>query len=152
MLKNKAEMEFFSRLEMRGEYPEQTTKEVDMFQHIDIISNKVGYDVKDVKRRIRSEEPDPNIIWLEMRNVRGSKGWLCGDADKIAFFDGEKFDIVDRQKLLNFTREFVGEMDTLPPIVKEPEYKKLYRRSSRPWELSAYIYRTDIEHLIEERI
>jgi hypothetical protein len=69
----------------------KSTKEEDMFQHIDFWwespkKGKIGIDVKGIKKQNRHDkEVDDTIHWIEMQNVRGNKGWLYGDAMYIAF-------------------------------------------------------------------
>lgn len=71
------------------------------FQHRDFF---VGLDASvDVKARKRISRADSqaqdDLIWLELRNGRGHKGWLDGKADWIAFETLAGFTIFPRQAL-----------------------------------------------------
>ena len=146
---NKSEQLFFDKLVERGESPSFSSDKQNICDHIDILSNGVRYDVKDVKKLRRGDnEGDPDIIWLEMTNVRGNKGWLQGEADRIAFYNGKDFDVVDRKELLEFSRKLI---DWDGFIVMEPLHKTPYQRENRK-DLIAYIYRSEIKHLIKETI
>lgn len=70
---------------------EKSTKEEDMYHHIDFWWNspkkgEIGIDVKGVKKKNRKDkEVDDTIHWVEIQNVKGNKGWIYGDAEYIAF-------------------------------------------------------------------
>ena len=153
MIKDKTEELFMDTMIKLGKTVVPTTKEVDMFDHIDIFCDGIGYDVKGIKKlRRHHKDTNPDIVWVEMRNIKGNDGWLKGKADYIAFYNGTYFYIVNREKLLNFTREYVG----FPEIIigskiQDPVYKKLYRRFDQRLELTTFLYYSDIEHLIEEK-
>jgi hypothetical protein len=139
---------FLQRCKDKGYDISSSSKEENMFQHIDFIVNEVTYDVKAEKRLNRRDEATcPDLIWLEMRNVNGDTGWLCSEVQKIAFCRMGKFFVVDRQKLLDFTREYVGHGE----VLRYKEYAKLYSRKGRK-DLTCYIWWQDIEHLLEEVI
>ena len=42
-------------------------------------------DVKAIKCPQRGASPDPTLIFVELKDVAGNKGWVFGDADLIAF-------------------------------------------------------------------
>lgn len=139
---------FIQRCKERGKNVVNSSKKENMFEHIDFIVDGISYDIKAEKKLNRWDEVTcPDLIWLEMRNVRGDKGWLCSDVQKVAFCRMGKFYVVDREKLLSFTREYVGHGEILP----YKEYAKLYSRKGRK-DLTAYIWWQDIEHLLEEVI
>lgn len=144
----KAEDEFYKRCIGLGRDVKVSTQFEDMFKHIDFYVNGVSYDVKSEKKiDARDEKSNPDCIWLEMKNVRGDKGWLCSEVQKIAFQRNDNFYVVDREKLLQFTREFIGYGN---PQYKK-EYKKLHTRRYLK-DLTAYVWWSDIEHLLEEII
>lgn len=143
-----AEDIFRERMEAIGREVTLSTTEEDMFEHIDFYVDGVTFDVKGEKKLRRSDDNvASDIVWMEMRNVRGNKGWLCSNVNKIAFYRNGQFLVFDRNSLLEFIREFVG----FTPIGKRPEYRKLYQRKGRK-DLLTYVYFSDIQHLVEEVI
>lgn len=78
---------------------ELSSEQQDMFDHIDVIADGKGYDVKAAKRINRHSDIDYNYHWVELRNVRGDFGWLFGKADFIVFETEFWWVIVDREKL-----------------------------------------------------
>ena len=142
---NPSEERFKQKAMQKGMSVIDSSEEQDMNEHIDFIVDGITYDIKEAKRLRRGDtSTNPDVIWLEMKNVRGDKGWLCSNVDKIAFERFDTFYIVDRQRLLEFTREFVGH----GPIYPNPKYKRLYRRMNRK-DLITYVYFEDIQHLVE---
>ena len=137
----------------------KSTKTQDMFSHIDFIGlDGKTYDVKSEKRlNFRDENTDSKVIWLERNNVNGDPGWLYGKVDKIAFQSSNEFIIVDRQKLLDFINGFILDKDN---YYYRKEYRKWYTRerttsfkSGRAYkDIVTFVYRKDIEHLVEEKI
>ena len=60
----------------------------------------VKVDVKALKRTNRNDnDVDENIHWVEIRNVRGKKGWLYGDSGLIAFETKDYFVFVGWQSV-----------------------------------------------------
>jgi hypothetical protein len=123
-----------------------STREENMFKHIDFFVNGTSYEVKSEKKLNRWDaEATDGIIWLEAKNVRGDRGWLFGEADKIAFLSSDKFLIVDRKELVKFVKSFVG----ITPIKDYKGYKVWYRRRDRQ-DAVTYVYLKDILHLVEK--
>ena len=57
-------------------------------------------DVKAIKCPQRGSKPDPSLIFVELKDVSGNRGWVYGDADLIAFQqDDWSFLVVHRQEL-----------------------------------------------------
>jgi len=145
---NYAEQLFERKMKECGRKVIISTKEQNIYEHIDFIVDGISYDVKAEKKKNRGDnETSQNIIWLEMKNVLGNKGWLCSNVDMIAFQYGENFNIFDRQELLIFIREFVGHGE----VFRLPRYRQLYRRYGRK-DLITYVYLKDIIHLLKEKI
>lgn len=142
---NPSEEKFKQKALTIGMIVVESSEYEDMYEHIDFTVNGITYDVKETKKLRRGDANlDPNVIWLEIKNVRGEKGWLCSNVDKIAFERLDYFYIVDRQRLLEFTRGFVGHGAIYP----NPKYKRWYQRVNRK-DVITYIYFKDIEHLVE---
>ena len=68
------------------------------------------------------------MIWVEFHNVAGKRGWLYGEADKIAFEREKDFVIVDRIALTKFCEKAVAPI--FVASAGEALYK-IYRRKSR---------------------
>ena len=85
----------------------KANKKQDIFEHwdlqVEINGEMVKVDVKALKRTNRNDtEVDENIHWVEIRNVRGNKGWLYGDSGLIAFETKDYFIFVGTLKLRRF--------------------------------------------------
>jgi hypothetical protein len=76
-------------------------KDENMYGHWDVSINGYKVDVKGAKKVNRHDDISYNYNWLELKNVRGNKGWLLGDADYIAFETDTEWMVADRFKLLN---------------------------------------------------
>lgn len=116
----------------------ESTKEENIFKHIDYYVDGITYDVKADKN---------SLIWVEMKNVNGKKGWLCSEVQKIAFEIGNCFHIVDRAKLEKLVRQEITDMN----IYDKPDYKKMYSRKNTK-DLITYFKYDDIKNLVEEII
>lgn len=105
------------------------SKEEDMFGHWDLEIDGIRIDVKAMKKVSRKDSVPTNLFnFLEIKNVRGDKGWVYGDAHAFAFETLNKWIIVlkeDLQKLISekVSKEWVKES-------KDCLYK-LYRRYKR---------------------
>jgi hypothetical protein len=143
-----SELEFKRRIERLGKSVTHSTKEENITKHIDFFVDGVSFDVKGSKKLNRSDSFTSNtMVWLELRNVKGDKGWLCSDVQKIAFLLGDFFYVFDRQALLEFIRKFVGH----GKIYRFKKYKELFTRPGRK-DLITYVYLDDIIHLLEYKI
>jgi hypothetical protein len=107
----------------RSIFPEsiKSSRKDDMEKHIDFYIGNKSVDVKGNNA--------PHQIWLEIKNVRGEKGWVYGEATHIAFDFPEMkgFVVLEREKLkdyiaANIEKEFASKSDC---------YKKLYSRRGR---------------------
>ncbi len=100
-----AETAFQEICAQRGMKFRLATKTENCRRHFDIVllENGTGskVDIKAMKSPKRGAPPDPNIIYLELRNVDGNDGWLFGQADYIAFQQAPKsFWMVPRSELV----------------------------------------------------
>ena len=90
----------------------------DMFDHIDFWwdspkKGRIGVDVKGPRRDKRKGDFNDSIQWVELKNVQGNDGWLYGKAKYIAFRTLSSIIYVDREKLLAYTIEKVGDKETV---------------------------------------
>lgn len=73
----------------------------DIYKHIDFYLEN-GWSV-DVKAHKRINWSDDNVtykyVWVELRTVKGRKGWIDGEATHIAFSITDSYIIVSREKL-----------------------------------------------------
>lgn len=139
-----AERMFHKVLTNDGQEVRWATNKENMFEHFDLVGNGIKYDVKTQKRFARKDKEVSDTIWLEWTNVRGNEGWLRGKADKIVFLFEEQFLQVDRIELVEFIKKTIPSEN-----VKGKEYGRWFQRNNRKDEI-AYLYRADIEHLIEK--
>ena len=103
---NQAEQKFRNlALELGWEVVESTL-ESDRYEHIDFVITwgdpmnedhpAASYSV-DVKAQNTAEKGEET--WVEIRNTEGGPGWLYGEADLIAFDQGDTFLVVERVTL-----------------------------------------------------
>jgi len=82
-----------------------------------------------------------DLVWVEFKNVRGSRGWLYGGADAVAFERENDFVIVDR-KLLTRLCERLCDLTKLNVDVKMPLYTAYQRRGRQ--DIVSLVKMTDI--------
>lgn len=103
------------------------TTEEDMKLHFDgvfdINGQEVRVDIKGHRARNRGEGPG-EMCWVELRNVRGERGWLFGLADIIAFQYYEQWLLVRREELITYV------ISTLEYRLEKEPYC-LYKRYGR---------------------
>jgi len=98
------EVNFSELLEIRGIKYRKATRE-EQFKHIDYITSFGTIDVKARKKINRSDNShQEEFVWLEFKNVRGNKGWLCGDTDIISFEREKDFILMFRIDLLRWAQ------------------------------------------------
>jgi hypothetical protein len=95
-----AEQRFFDICKKRKYVIRPATQKENIVSHFDFIVQGKRVEVKSMKAPRRGQAPDPNIIYLELRNVEGGDGWLYGRADFIAFEQERGFLIVSRKELV----------------------------------------------------
>jgi hypothetical protein len=92
---------------------EKSTKEEDMYQHVDFWWDSpkkgiIGVDVKGIKKNKRKDkEVDDSIHWVEIQNVRGNKGWIYGNAEYIAFRTLSQIIFVKTKVLQRWSEKYV---------------------------------------------
>jgi len=103
-----AEDSFKEAALLKGVLCEASSKDENMFSHIDFhITTRKSVDVKAMKRQEKSGDVQWEWTWVEFQNVRGSKGWLLGGADLIAFEVVDAFWIINREALLKYCRKTI---------------------------------------------
>tara|TARA_R100000988_G_C4003496_1_gene170775 strand:+ start:594 stop:1121 length:528 start_codon:yes stop_codon:yes gene_type:complete len=150
-----AEETFAELAELNGYHIEESTNYSNIVEHIDFyLVSKRGLDdfSVDVKARKKSRRNntwyDDQMVWVEFHNVAGKKGWLYGEADKIAFERKNDFVIVDRMDLTKFCEKAVAPI--FVKSVNEALYK-IYRRKTRK-DVISMVLMTDIVDDIENII
>lgn len=109
----KAESDFVIFAKNKGWKVKPATKLQNTREHFDYILSKDGMslkvDVKAEKRINRSDsETQSDLIWLEYLNGAGETGWLLGEADFIAFQEGDTYLVIPRKKLVDRAAELVS--------------------------------------------
>jgi hypothetical protein len=138
---NKAEQVFFDIVKSKGVDIIKSSREDDIFKHIDFYINGVGIDIKS-RRHL-------NCIWLERTNVHGKNGWLRGEAKYIGL------EIVELKSFCFFKRidllEYVSRFNETTS--SKDCYFKWYTR--RDWNRKDEIIKVrykDIHHLETKRL
>lgn len=140
----KAENLFSELMKDRGNKCVKSNKQDDIKSHIDFyVENEKGESITvDVKgnRYLKT-------IWLELKNVRGEKGWLECCADYIVF------DIIELKSFCFFLREDLYiYANQFKDIAKDKyDYKKRYTRKDREDVLIKVTY-DDIKNLQKAKI
>lgn len=96
----KAEQRFFDICRGRGYKIRPATSYENRVKHFDFEVQSYKVEVKAMKAPRRGMAPDPNMIYVELKNVSGSSGWLYGDADFLAFEQPGGFLMVRRRELV----------------------------------------------------
>jgi hypothetical protein len=109
---NAGEFRFVDILHKRGFLIKEIKGKRQWTEHIDYIFWKNlkewSVDVKALKKISRfDKEVNPEIIWVEFKNVRGNDGWLYGKADFIAFELVDKFIVVQTTELAKLSEKIV---------------------------------------------
>jgi hypothetical protein len=124
--KTKSELEFFNL------FPNKTkrwaTEEEDIHLHFDVVIDGIKIDIKGLKKLNRNDnDVNSEIHWIELQNVRGNRGWLYGEADKIAFETLEGYLLIDRLTLYEFCKEKIVDRK----VYNKKELYKLYQRENK---------------------
>jgi hypothetical protein len=106
-------------------------------------------DVKSRKRVSRNTgQVQDDLVWIEFRTVRNTRGWLFGNADLVAFETQNGFKIVERKALVRVVNKLVN----LQARVKKPAdaLYKVYTRAGRPDEI-ALIKISDLTQILWDK-
>lgn len=151
-LGQKAEGRFASLAQKQGWTVAEASKTGNIEDHYDYEISKDGsqfrVDVKSKKRVSRKADAvQDDLVWIEFRTVRGTKGWLFGSADLIAFENQNGFKIVERKALVGVINKLVR----INVKVDKPEdaLYKVYTRKGRPDEITL-INTSDLEPILWE--
>ena len=138
---------FVSIAKYNGFTVSESSQYDNIYNHIDFYLTKgdlkISFDVKGQKRKNRKDKEKSNqIIWIELQNVLGKKGWLYGKQDYIAFEFYEYFIIVKTEHLKKYIQSIIN---FNLPYVQKPDlaYKRLYQRKNRK-DLITIIKKTDL--------
>ena len=95
----------------------ESTIDSDRFEHIDFVITwgdpmNEDHPTASYSVDVKAENTYADGTWVEMRNTQGAAGWLYGNANLIAFDQGDKFCVVEREVLKewiekNVEREYV---------------------------------------------
>jgi hypothetical protein len=114
--------------------------------HISKEGRQLRVDVKSQKRISRQAAAvQDNLLWIEFRSVRNTKGWLFGSADLIAFETQGGFKIVERKALVRLINKLVKihvKVDTPADALY-----KVYTRKGRPDEITL-IKTSDLDSIL----
>jgi hypothetical protein len=126
-----AEKEMLAIFKNRGR---TVTPKEDMFGHYDMelrFGDQQWYkvDVKAVPMGAGKKNDDE--LWLELKNVRGKLGWMCGEADMIAFGLKHYWVFMDRKKLLAHVGKKCGSTKAMVNHSDKPRIYKYYSREGR---------------------
>ena len=145
-----AESRFSSIAQKRGWTVLEASKTGNIEDHYDYEISKDGrqyrVDVKSKKRVVRKTgDVQDDLIWIEFRTVRDTKGWLFGSADLIAFENQNGFKIVERKALVRVINKHVK----IHIKVDKPEdaLYKVYTRKGRPDEITM-IKASDLDSIL----
>ena len=88
----------------------------------------VRVEVKSMKSRKRGQSPDPSLIYLEIQNIDGGKGWVFGQYDWIAFEQPGGFLLFHQDDIIAFVDYFYPK---LPFVTESGIDFTLYGRKQR---------------------
>lgn len=100
-----AEQRFFDICGRRSYTIRPASSYENRVKHFDFEVQGFKVEVKAMKAPRRGQAPDPNMIYVELRNVSGGTGWLYGEADIIAFEQPRGFLMVHRRELVRFVEQ-----------------------------------------------
>jgi len=123
----RSESRFLEAMRYKGLHCTKSSTSDDIKKHIDFyITDDDGILIASVDVK---GENQLNEIWVEMKNVRGDKGWLYGDATVIAFEMPELGGFVC--VLTKHLRDYIEKNVKHEFVTKKNAYKKTYTRHGR---------------------
>lgn len=108
-----------------------SSKKENMYKHIDFYLTKNGkvesVDFKGAKRKSRTDsEYDYDLVWIEIQNVRGNKGWIYGEADFIVFEREDHYIFIPRKRIVEYAESIQDKT-----VYHKKYIEKLYQRKNR---------------------
>lgn len=136
---NSGEFSFVDILHKRGFLMKEIKGKRQWTEHIDFLfwkdTKEFSVDVKALKKISRwDKEVNPDIIWVEFKNVRGNDGWLYGKATYIAFELVDEFIVVQTTDLAKLCEKLVDKKKRVSKA-KDALYS-LYTRKGQKDEIS----------------
>jgi hypothetical protein len=117
-----------TREEDRHEHWDVSGKLPDKYLTDDLDNSQLKFDVKGLKKINRFDKGyQDELAWIEIKNVLGLKGWVCGNADYIVFERTDSWLLVKREDLLDLADSRSKSLGY--PVGKKPYH--LYNRSPR---------------------
>lgn len=101
------------------------SKEVDMFDHIDLYWNGIGIDVKGIKGETRLGPLNDQFHWIEYQNRNGQIGWINGKARYFAFETFDNWIIVSKNRIKSF---LANKIDYSKIVRFNPKIYQIYMR------------------------
>jgi hypothetical protein len=122
-------------------------KKQDIQEHWDVQVNDIKYDVKGLKKVLRSDvNENENIHWIELKNVIGKLGWLySGLSTHLCFETNDYWVIVSKIKL----QEFIAEKCKGKEVANFPTLYKFYTRKDRQ-DIITLVKTIDLMYLADE--
>jgi len=108
---SEAEQKFWTLCRSKGFLIRPSSSHENRIDHFDFlvafsISQFVRVEVKSIKARRRGEMPDPSIVFLEIQNIDGGKGWIYGQCDYVALEQPKGFILYRNQDLVQYAERF----------------------------------------------
>jgi len=119
----------------------KANKYQDMNEHWDL-STEIKFDIKGLKKIKRKDsEYNEDIIWVEIVNVNGKKGWLYGKAHYFVFELKKYWLLVDKRELQKLV-----ETNTIKEYKDKAEINYLYNRKGRR-DVLTLLHTIDVIHI-----
>lgn len=138
-----AERRFYNACRYKGYRVRPATSYENRIKHFDFEVGRDWVEVKAMKSPRRGMSPDPNMIYVELRNVCGGDGWLYGEADYIAFEQPNGFLMVRRRELVRLVERMLPRCNRSRV---SGVYHTLYSRANRD-DLVMVLHKDDLARL-----
>lgn len=99
-----AEQRFFDICRARGYTIRPANNFENRVNHFDFEVQGFKVEVKAMKAPRRGMAPDPDMIYVELKNVCGGSGWVYGNADFVAFEQRGGYLMVRRDELVQLVQ------------------------------------------------
>lgn len=125
----------------------KSTKNEDIYDHIDYFTEDRSYDIKVCKKINHSGEFTTEYTWIELIGNTGHSGWIDGKATHIAFSIVTNYILVDRKELREFIKNKVKGTDLYYKPEKDIKPYVKYRRRSVNKDMIVLVPIEDIKNL-----